>query len=1163
MSVLQTNATKQNEEFQRWREGDTTFTPVRLSVDPDGFFIYEQPRQQSLIGGAKPRTYDLTLVSDCSPGRIRKCRQINQLIEQVYFEQFPSGYENCYFCLVYRQGTLDSSVQYFVFPTYTYFINSDPEKIDAWCHRVNSFSFNQKHLNGDTFCHLRKVRCQLLFEAAEEEVRCSEIVRLMSLARDQDKVLEGALVKMGLLEEGGTGILKEQLTEQVMWTLYTELCPRPDIDKIYSGLLSVEKSQIEFLSLSSLLHFINNSQWDPRVNDQLVPKLKERTLKLLLKPLSIIPTEENKITRVDFQKYLHSSLNSILPLEELKCPPSLSQPLSSYFINSSHNTYLTGNQLKSVSTVEMYIQALLLGARCIELDCWDSHTGEPVITHGNTLCTKISFEEVIQAIGEFAFLKTDTPVILSFENHCSPAQQQLMARLCVKYLGGALCTPIPSHPLAPGVKLPSPSDLRGKIIIKSKKVRSEGGDVSSPNSRGVRKFDSKKVRNAEKIPEVLANQHSCDEWEGSSEVDTELSDLVNYVEPVKFKSIDDSMERDMSFEMSSFSEVRGLVLLQNEGSKFIRYNSSHTSRIYPAGSRISSSNYMPQIYWNVGCQMVALNYQTPDLSMQINQAKFEMAGNCGYLLKPAILRVEKSDRHVLDPFTQSPPEHTVPTDCGIRVISGHFLGPAVNELTVLCDLFGLPGDTHRRRRTRPAYYNGVWATWDEEKCIWFEEIFSQELALLKITVHDENCGPVAHRILQVSLLKNGYRHIYLRDRFNLPLGLGSLFVEVHLRDHVTEGLEGFAKVLKNPEQLTRGSSLLLRVESSVFKRETIESLLLGKEEVEELQGILEEMGSHPAPASRIRPRVCRVNPSQSSEDLHLERQSTYASCPIRALNHTRSLDIANADRPEHIVSEPQAISSDFVPTIKSIRAREQILPQGPEAVIAMNKSFLAKQERLRREAAMEAKASLKQIETLEQERDKILKDISSSYDKEVQKVGRDLSRKQTLEAREKLEQKRGNLLDTMELKLSGVMEQSLRDTQQIRDRQEREEAQKELDINRELKLMAIPLVRAAHQNHRQQHLEKVLELERKAVEHEIEKKKLEIINDLVGKTGTLYSNSATQATVKVFVQHQTTELDRLQSHEGKIFERESNHVIDQLERDVKELELKFEQFETD
>lgn len=62
-------------------------------------------------------------------------------------------------------------------------------------------------------------------------------------------------------------------------------------------------------------------------------------------------------------------------------------------VASMCSPYSAGHQLKSASTTEMYIQALLLGCRCVELDCWPTSDGEDItITHGGTLCGKVSFK---------------------------------------------------------------------------------------------------------------------------------------------------------------------------------------------------------------------------------------------------------------------------------------------------------------------------------------------------------------------------------------------------------------------------------------------------------------------------------------------------------------------------------------------------------------------------------------------------------------------------------------------------------------------------------------------------------------------------------------------------------------------------------------------------
>src|ERR1700712_1699175 len=94
--------------------------------------------------------------------------------------------------------------------------------------------------------------------------------------------------------------------------------------------------------------------------------------------------------------YLISTFN--VPLANPPSDYNLHRPMNEYFISSSHNTYLLGRQVAGQSSVEAYISALNRGCRCVEVDCWDGGDGQPVVKHGRSLTTAVSFADVMTTI---------------------------------------------------------------------------------------------------------------------------------------------------------------------------------------------------------------------------------------------------------------------------------------------------------------------------------------------------------------------------------------------------------------------------------------------------------------------------------------------------------------------------------------------------------------------------------------------------------------------------------------------------------------------------------------------------------------------------------------------------------------------------------------------
>ncbi|XP_015685580.1 1-phosphatidylinositol 4,5-bisphosphate phosphodiesterase beta-3-like, partial [Protobothrops mucrosquamatus] len=177
-------------------------------------------------------------------------------------------------------------------------------------------------------------------------------------------------------------IKPEEFTLEIFERFLNKLCLRPDIDKI---LLEIGAKGKPYLSLDQLMEFINQKQRDPRLNEVLYPPLTRAQVRQLIAkyepnqqfqqrgkmpfffaprvsqeaeledraclgsrlPLNSAPSSftnpfsRHQMSLEGFGRYLGGEENTIVPPEKLDLCDDMTHPLSSYFINSSHNTYLT------------------------------------------------------------------------------------------------------------------------------------------------------------------------------------------------------------------------------------------------------------------------------------------------------------------------------------------------------------------------------------------------------------------------------------------------------------------------------------------------------------------------------------------------------------------------------------------------------------------------------------------------------------------------------------------------------------------------------------------------------------------------------------------------------------------------------------------------------
>ncbi|XP_060804194.1 1-phosphatidylinositol 4,5-bisphosphate phosphodiesterase isoform X5 [Amyelois transitella] len=766
-----------------------------FKVDEYGFFIYWKS------DGRDGDVIELCQVSDVRSGGVPKDSKLNFNLLSKHGDSLEE-----------KSLTICSGTDY-ININYQHVVCADAATAKVWKEALREITHNNKINNTCPRTNLMKHWMRLGFTTDPRGKIPVKVVAKTFASGKTEKLVYQCLSELGLPSGKNDVMEKDAFTFDKFYALYHKICPRNDIEELFR---SITQGKSERINLEQFVNFLNDKQRDPRMNEILYPLYDEKRAAEIMTTYEQNEEAKNDkcLTKDGLIRYLMSDENAPVFLDRLDFYMDMDQPLAHYYINSSHNTYLSGRQFGGKSSVEMYRQVLLAGCRCVELDCWDGkgEDEEPIITHGMAMCTDILFKDVIYALRDTAFVTSDYPVILSFENHCCKAQQYKLAKYCDEILGDLLLKePLSEYPLEPGQPLPPPSALKRKILIKNKRLKPEVEKQELELFRqgqfvieDEEKEDASAVAIPDKKPEeIVAEAASAGDdapppvaYTGSTtNVHPWLSSMVNYAQPIKFQGFEEAEKRNIYHNMSSFAETTGMNYLKTQAIDFVNYNKRQMSRIYPKGTRADSSNYMPQVFWNAGCQMVSLNFQTSDLPMQLNQGKFEYNGNCGYLLKPDFMR--RADRS-FDPFADAPVDGVIAAQCSVQVIAGQFLSDKKVGTYVEVDMYGLPSDTIRKEfRTRMVPANGLNPVYNEEPFL-FRKVVLPDLAVLRFGVYDENGKLLGQRILPLDGLQAGYRHISLRTEANFPMSLPMLFCNIELKIYVPDGFEDFMAALSDP-----------------------------------------------------------------------------------------------------------------------------------------------------------------------------------------------------------------------------------------------------------------------------------------------------------------------------------------------------------------------------
>ncbi|KAK3310741.1 PLC-like phosphodiesterase [Chaetomium strumarium] len=432
------------------------------------------------------------------------------------------------------------------------------------------------------------------------------------------------------------------------------------------------------------------------------------------------------------------------------------RPISHYFISSSHNTYLEGNQLSSKSSAEAYRAVLTNGCRCIEIDVWNgplprSPSKSPNPGHRRQF-SSTSFSRVA---GEK--LEALMSIRASRQHSRSPSAVQTAFPAVDPRESGTTLDP---KELSDRLELQSRDSSRSTLRVEPV-VHHHGTMTSTVGFREVCQAIRESAFEKNPLPIIVSLEVGADreqqevmvdimkeEWAGllldkpfdfcdPYQRQPNLEELYNKI-LIKVKRLSDcrveaEVERGRSLGISvirskppicealaalaiythsehfedesslasrtpshifSLSEDSFMSLAEDTSKlhKLLMHNRDFFMRIYPKGIRVDSSNPDPTFHWRRGVQMVAMNWQRTDEGMMLNDAMF--AGTNGWVLKPPDLRNDSSASDLSEMFHIR--KRTL--DLRITVLAGQFL--PLPEDRRRGGGFGVVGDKKFRPRVK-------------------------------------------------------------------------------------------------------------------------------------------------------------------------------------------------------------------------------------------------------------------------------------------------------------------------------------------------------------------------------------------------------------------------------------------------------------------------------